>query len=147
MKRLTLVALCLLAAPMATAQSDYTRTCKYFVGISYNDRHTKAAPTFRVRLADDCGQALAQRAAARPGTVEYVLADHYLTRLEDYRQVLIDMARARFRVARSETTGNRFRPVSETGAYLIARTMGLFENQDRWRARQQAMAEGRVLPQ
>lgn len=132
----------------AAGAADYRATCNYFTGIAFNDRHTQDRATFREQLADDCAAALSQRDRAAPGTVRWVLADVYLARLEAYRWTMIGMASDRFRAARTRpaTEANGIaRPVSRTGAYLIAREMGLVANQTRWRAWHQAMAEGRVV--
>lgn len=131
-----------MAAPVQAEEFD--RTCKYFENIAYNDRFTQVGVTFRVKLADDCNDALVVWQDARPGSVQHVLSANYLQKLEDYRWTMIDMAGERFRASR---TGDAvaLRPVTRTGAFLIARTMGITATQTRWREWRQAMAEGRVV--
>jgi len=139
-------ALALLAAVLAgpADATDFARTCSYFENVAYNDRFTRDHQTFRMRLADDCADALAVRSNARPGSVRHAMSDNYLQRLENYRWVMIGMARDRFRASRTGAAVE-LRPVSRTGAFLIARTMGITETQVRWRDWRQAMAEGRVI--
>lgn len=139
-------ALALLAGGLAgpANATDFARTCSYFENVAYNDRFTRDHQTFRMRLADDCADALAVRTSARPGSVRHAMADNYLQRLEDYRWVMIGLAGDRFRASRAGAAVE-LRPISRTGAFLIARTMGVTETQVRWRDWRQAMAEGRVI--
>lgn len=139
-------ALALMTAALAgpAVATDFGRTCSYFENVAYNDRFTSDHQTFRMRLADDCADALAVWTGARPGSVRHAMSGNYLQRLEDYRWVMIGMARDRFRASRAGASVE-LRPVSRTGAFLIARTMGVTETQVRWRDWRQAMAEGRVI--
>ena len=122
----------------AARAEGFERTCVYYNNVAYNDRHTLAYETFRMRLANDCDDALQVLGEARPGTAEYLRAEAYLGRLQHFRATLIDMAREGFRRAEADTSRRRYQqivgnPVSRTGEILIARVMGLTEAQGAWR--------------
>ncbi|MSU90551.1 hypothetical protein GE300_13145 [Rhodobacteraceae bacterium 2CG4] len=55
------------ATPAVPAAAEFDRTCAYFSNVAYNDRFTREYLTFRIRLADDCADALAVLDGARPG--------------------------------------------------------------------------------
>ncbi|MHA3914628.1 hypothetical protein [Halovulum sp. GXIMD14793] len=122
------------------AARDFQKTCDYFTNVAFNDLHTLKEETFRVALAKDCAAALDLYHTSRTGSDGWTRAETYLVTLQSYRQALMDMASARFEIARP--TGGRtdglygrlmVRQVSRTGAYLIARSMGLVGVQRDWR--------------
>ncbi|MHA3976604.1 hypothetical protein ACW9UR_02870 [Halovulum sp. GXIMD14794] len=141
---LTALVLATSALTTAAQAGEFGKTCTYFENIAYNDRFTQDHVTFRMKLADDCQDALSIWEGARPGSVQHAMSGNYLQRLEDYRWTMIEMARERFRASRVGDS-HAMGPVTRTGAFLIARTMGITATQTRWRDWRQAMAEGRVL--
>lgn len=135
-----------LAASPALA-GDYAKTCRYFDAIAFNDNALGKTGSFRAVLASDCHAARrAIREAA--GTEGALLADRYLKTLTAYRAALLGIAQERFGktpvIAGPNTPRGTHRyiarPVSRTGAYLIAKSMGLVAHQRAWATWQIASA-------
>lgn len=136
-------ALLLLAAP-AEAR-DFSGTCQYFAGQAFKDRRTGQGTTLPMELAQDCVDALiyarSDDAATRGRALEY------LAELQGYREVMVGMmvSRARERNADRAGLSRHMRPavwpVSDAGAYLIARRMGLLETHADWTAWRLSLAE------
>ena len=116
----------------------YQSTCLYFTNQAFQDRHRGTAATFRMQLAQDCVDA---RLYARSENIEVKRrAEAYLDLLEAYRRTIAALMVERMRNpaarASSGSTRRYVRPaiaaVSWTGAYLIARDMGLIETHQNW---------------
>lgn len=131
-------------APTAQAASlaEHRATCVFFANAAFNDRRTQKTRTFRETLAEDCADALALLHASPEESATARRAAAYLTVLEAYRQEILAIALSgyragrRNRATRSHDLGGRtvIRSVSEAGAYLIARSMGVLGRQRDWYA-------------
>lgn len=126
------------------AATDYASTCRYFKASAFNDLHTRDDRTFRTDIAHDCQEALA--ILRWPGDPEAAReAQRYLDALHSYRQVLLEMARGRYkRDVRKPglAAGLAFgRPVTRSGEILIARVIGLSKRRQDWAAWKQARAD------
>jgi len=129
----------LMSAPSARA-GDFIRVCTYYSNSSFADRHLGRTEALSVRLAQGCHDALRTFQRARAGTEAHDQAEDYLVRLTSYRRLLLDMAGDRFRQGggadRPGLPRNRsvVRPVSTSGAYLIAKVTGLLDSHSAWTA-------------
>ena len=144
MSRLTLTTkiACLttfLMFPFVAQAGDFDQTCTYFRNISFNDEHTRPDETFRLKLSRDCSRALSHYSRSQSGNAGFERAEEYLVQLHRYRRTLLDIASDRYVAARAgqdrqrALTGHSVsRQVSRTGAYLIARSMGLIGAQRQW---------------
>lgn len=135
-----------LSAPVAA--SDFEQTCRYFSNVAYNDLHTGRHESFRAGLARDCVAALTVYERSHGKGHSHDRSESYLVRLHQYRWAMLDIATARFDAAGHRRSGARdlsghhvVRQVSRTGAYLIARSMGLVGVQREWRAWMNARLE------
>lgn len=133
-----LVLLSLWPLNSAAWADSYQSTCQYFTNQAFQDRHQGTAATFRMQLAQDCVDA---RLYARSENIEVKRrAEAYLDLLEEYRRTIAALMIERMRNpaarASSGSTRRYVRPayaaVSWTGAYLIARDMGLIETHRNW---------------
>ncbi len=139
----TLLILGLLLVPASAVAEDFRATCKFFTSVSFNDRHTADHVTFRMHLADDCVEALRIHDNAKQGSVAYEQSRDYLIALQTYRQTLVNMAADRFDarpISRPGFAQSRpmTRPISQSGAFLIAKVMGLLDSGETWRAWREA---------
>lgn len=131
--------------PAQAAPRDYQQTCLFFSNGAFKDRHRFGETTFRMKLAQDCVDAMVYLQTG--SDMEKDRAADYLDQLEDYRAVLVSMivARAKTRGRSDAIWGPRtwqpaVYPVSRSGAYLIAREMGIIERQQDWNSwRRQAV--------
>lgn len=137
-----------LVGPSIASARDFERTCAYFSNVAFNDLHTRHEETFRVTLAKDCEAALDLYHVSRRGSDGRMRAEAYLVQLHHYRRTLIDMANARYDARRPvggvslDGSGRLVvRQVTRTGAYLIARSMGLIGTHREWRAWMEARLE------
>lgn len=123
-------------APANPVADLYDETCTYFSNAAFRDRRIQGATTFRMQLAQDCVDAMLYARAADPSV--RARAIDYLQDLEAYRGLLIAMIMRR---ARDRGQGEAWEqlswrpavsPVSEAGAYLIARDLGLVDTHRDW---------------
>lgn len=149
----TLLALSAIFASPAAASPPYVQTCKYFEGVAFNDQVVSNRETFRMVLATDCRAALNTLLAAQ-SLQDARLAIDYLDQLHLYRATLLRMAMERFSQQRGRIIAGRkvagwrpksgelvVRPVSRTGAFLIAKSMGLVAKQREWTVWREAQAD------
>ncbi len=130
------------------AAERFEQTCTYFEAIAFNDKARAGYETFRMGLARDCRAALTMLQTSEPGR-EPEQARAYLAQLQVYRTTLLSMTMERFEQQRAgqeqarRAFGGRVmvRPVSQTGAFLIARSMGLVAAQKKWAVWTEARAK------
>lgn len=117
---------------------DWQDTCRFFSNAAFKDRHVWGETTFRMELAQDCVDAMVYAQSANP--VVRDRAETYLSQLQAYREVmvaiLVDRARTRPGERNDDWGYQKWRPavypISRTGAYLIARDMGVVETHQDW---------------
>ncbi|MEM9430229.1 MAG: hypothetical protein AAGA32_12115 [Pseudomonadota bacterium] len=126
---------CILAALTPARADDEASLCRYYSNMAFNDRMTAGVTTFRMDLAQDCGEALlhAQSADAQVRR----RAQQYLDALAAYRGAMVTLLVTRAEERSRDPGINRHvkpvvRPVSRTGAYLIARHIGLVRQRQNW---------------
>lgn len=116
----------------------FQATCRYFSNQAFQDRHTATDTTFPMQLAQDCVDA---RIYARSNNPQVkIRAEAYLEQLDAYRTVvsglLLEAERPRDPRILSDrlhpSASPSLAPVSSTGAYLIARHMGLIRTHRDW---------------
>ncbi|MDJ1009182.1 MAG: hypothetical protein QNJ13_15310 [Paracoccaceae bacterium] len=134
----------LLTVSPAVSAESYSDTCQYFTAQAFKDRRAHRGTTLPMNLAQDCVDAQIYARSDDAGV--RARAEAYLAQLETYREVMVAMLVAR---ARARTPGEpslrrhvrpAVRPVSEAGAYLIARQMGLVDTHESWTAWRQSLA-------
>lgn len=121
---------------------DFTGTCRYFSGLAFNDLHTREEGTFRTALAAECQVAIVILTDETEPAAAKAAARAYLITLQRYREVLFDMARARYAAGR-DVRGTALgrvvvQPVTRSGEILIARVMGLSQERRDWAAWREA---------
>lgn len=137
-----LLLICAALVPTGATASNavlaYSDTCRFFSNAAFQDRHVLGEVTFRMELAQDCIDALVYLQSTDPE--ERDRADDYLSQLEAYRQVIVGIivARAQARPPEAEDHPGyqlwrpAVHPVSRSGAYLIAREMGVVNTHQVW---------------
>ena len=128
-------------APIAHASPshrEYADTCRFYSNLAFQDRRLGRETTFRMQLAQDCVDAIVY-AQSRDADVR-ARALSYLVDLERFRATQISLMAARAEALGQGEAWEEFawrpavHPVSRTGAYLIAREMGLIETHVDWTA-------------
>lgn len=126
----------------ALAPHEFTKTCSYF-------RHRANALRVRtpgspvVQLGESCGAALERlKVADVYFRVDRRVADQqFLTHLTRLKSTIIKMNVARFADGASHNGAQTVQSMTETGEYLIARRLGIFEAHAAW---QTAVEEERM---
>ncbi|MEM9812006.1 MAG: hypothetical protein AAF913_05000 [Pseudomonadota bacterium] len=126
---------CLLATLAPAQADDGAGLCRYYSNMAFNDRMRAGETTFRMDLARDCGEALRHAQSADPQV--RARAQQYLAALAAYRGAMVTLLVTRAEERSRDPGINRHvkpvvRPVSRTGAYLIARHIGLVRQRQDW---------------
>lgn len=129
--------------PATGEAQDYSATCRYFSNVAFKDSRVAPDETFRMQLSQDCAEALG-RLGARD-TARRAQAALYLDLLQAYRATLTDLLLSRLGSHERTEEGHRVNryvrpvvtPVSRSGAYLIARRMGVVAAHRDWAARRE----------
>lgn len=121
-----------IAGAAGATEANYRATCRYFESAAFNDRHVLKTDTFRIRLAEDCRDAIAVQVSSMPGSAEWTFATGYLARLEEYRATMIGLAAERRELAGSRSMRQVLRSSTRSSEFLIAKVMGLLDSREAW---------------
>ena len=127
-----------LIATMQPVGPDIRLACDDFARSTRLQQSVGRPAEFLQFLAETCREAT-RSVEGGAGAEELASAWILLHSLADFRETIVRMNAARLEAARTNPDGP-LRLVSETGAYLIAREMGLLDRREAW-----ALAAGEAV--